>query len=628
MLQTIREHTQGWIAGTIISIIILTFALWGIHSYFIGGAANPDIAQVNGVGISKSQLSMAYERLKRQIQSQFGNSNPFAGKDDLLKKRALQGLIDNEVLKQAAINQGFMVSDAQINNFLQTMPEFQVDGQFSMERFQQVLSSSMLSVGEFLDLIRNNLLINQPRIGVVSTSVSLPDETSSTISLINQERDFDYLTIPNSVFMSQPVTIAPDKIQAYYNDHKKEFMTPEQVSVEYLQLSLSDISAKLNPSDDVLQSYYHENIASYTLPVQWKLIDLEIPLAATATPDEAKKAQDKANVAFQAIMNGQDFAKVVKGYEGSLTSKGWMTLTQIPAELQKTVSSLTQVGQVSKPFRTSKAMVIVKAVAIQQPTAQTFDEVKSRIKDNYLRQHAEENLAAARDRLADLTYEHPDSLQAASSEMGLPVQTTGLFSKEAGGKDISQNKKIRDVAFSQDVIKNQNNSDVIQINPETIIVLRVKSHISAKVQPLANVSAQIATILKTQEANVRADKASQDMLKKLNAGGDPQEVAAINKVSWKKAGLIGRFANKLDAAIAELAFRLPNPVSNHNKPIFGLTRLPNGFAIVRLNAVKPGVIADKKQYALYAEQIQNSEGMLEYELYKLSQTNQAKISGA
>ena len=62
MLQTIREHTQGWIAGTIISIIILTFALWGIHSYFVGGAANTNVAEVNGVEITKEQLAVSYER--------------------------------------------------------------------------------------------------------------------------------------------------------------------------------------------------------------------------------------------------------------------------------------------------------------------------------------------------------------------------------------------------------------------------------------------------------------------------------------------------------------------------------------------------------------------------------------
>ncbi len=88
MLQTIREHTQGWIAGTIISIIILTFALWGIHSYFIGGGANTNVAEVNGIEITKEQLAVAYERLRRQAQLQYGSTNPITSKDEFNLKRS------------------------------------------------------------------------------------------------------------------------------------------------------------------------------------------------------------------------------------------------------------------------------------------------------------------------------------------------------------------------------------------------------------------------------------------------------------------------------------------------------------------------------------------------------------
>ena len=61
----------------------------------------------------------------------------------------------------------------------------------------------------------------------------------------------------------------------------------------------------------------------------------------------------------------------------------------------------------------------------------------------------------------------------------LPIKTSELFTKDKAGKDISQFKKVRDTAFSNDVLNLQNNSDVIQFNPETVIVLRVKSHVAS-----------------------------------------------------------------------------------------------------------------------------------------------------
>src|SRR5580765_8591355 len=97
MLQTIREHTQGWFAGIIISIIILTFALWGIHSYFTTSGANSTVAVVNGTNITKEQLTNAYERLRRQAQSPYGIPNAIKN-DKQLKAQALHLLVDGEVL--------------------------------------------------------------------------------------------------------------------------------------------------------------------------------------------------------------------------------------------------------------------------------------------------------------------------------------------------------------------------------------------------------------------------------------------------------------------------------------------------------------------------------------------------
>ncbi len=105
-----------------------------------------------GVDVTKEQLTVAYERLRRQMQNQYGAA---AMKDDnSLKERALNTIIDLEVLKQSSVNQGFGVSDTQVDGYLQSMPEFQVDGRFSIDRFQEILSSTMLSISEFLEIIR------------------------------------------------------------------------------------------------------------------------------------------------------------------------------------------------------------------------------------------------------------------------------------------------------------------------------------------------------------------------------------------------------------------------------------------------------------------------------------------
>lgn len=503
MLQTIREHTQGWIAGVIVSIIILSFALWGIHSYFVGGGNSNIVAEVNGVEISKEQFTLAYERMRRQAQAQYGT--PVTTKDENnLKSRALQGLIELEVLKQASRSQGFLISNAQIDNYLQSMPEFQVDGQFSVDRFQEVLSSTMMSTIDFLELIRTSLLIDQPRLGILLTSFSTPDETDYTYSLVNQERDIAYITIPLAYFQAQPIVITPAQINAYYEAHKSDFMTPEQVTVEYVQLSISNLIPTFKPTDAVLKTFYSENINSYTQPSAWQLTDIQIPLGSNPSPEEIMQAQGKADAVVDALNKGADFATLAAQYiSTNLDKKGLLTLNQVPAELQRAVAEMNKVNQVSEVVRTATGFVIVKVMDYREPKIQPFEVVKDKVNETYAHQHAEEKFAELRDQLADLTYEHPDSLVLASKNLNLPIQTSELFVKDKAGKDISQYKKVRETAFSNDVLNLQNNSDVIQLNPENVIVIRVKSHIPSSLLPLNDISKQIEDKLKTEVAEKR-----------------------------------------------------------------------------------------------------------------------------
>ena len=59
------------------------------------------VAEVDGTEITKGQLAIAYERLRRQVQSQLNSNDELSANTDAgLKDRALQALINIQVLKQ------------------------------------------------------------------------------------------------------------------------------------------------------------------------------------------------------------------------------------------------------------------------------------------------------------------------------------------------------------------------------------------------------------------------------------------------------------------------------------------------------------------------------------------------
>lgn len=625
MLQSIRDRTQGWIAGTIVSLLILSFALWGIHSYFIGGSASMTVAEVNGVEITKGQLAVAYERLRRQMQSQFGSTNEMPGNVDAgLKDRALHALINIQVLKQGSIQQEYFVSPSQVDGFLENMPEFQVNGQFSVTRFQQALSTTMYTPNEFFDLIKTSLLIDQPRLGMIFSSFSLPNEVADMIMLVNQERDIEYVVIPYQNFSNQPITISDAQVQTYYQQHQDEFKTPEQVSVEYVELSVKDLMNKIQVTDDELKNFYNENTNTFAQPTQWKIDTIIVPFSGNATESDVTKASNTSNELFDKAKTGVDFTTLAKQYSlqySSDASQKWITQNQVPTDLQKTLVMLTKTGDIVGPIRINNEFIILKAVDFKEAQLMPFDKVNDKVKEAYLHQKAEEKFAEMREKLANLAYEHPDSLQTASAELGLPIQTTELFSREKGGNDISSLNKIRDAAFSNDVLTLQNNSDVIQKNPDTAVVIHIKTHLPSSLLSLNAVRQQIVDKLRSNDVNAKTLHAAEEMKNKL-VGSDPTQVMKSYNLTWNTLGYTSRHATTANSAILDTAFEMPKPV---NKETFAIAKLPNGYAIIGLKAVQDGPINASDETDVYSEQIQNSQGLLEYELYKQSLMSQAKI---
>lgn len=626
MLQSIRDHTQGWIAGIIISLLILSFALWGIHSYLIENTTHSVVAKVNGTEITKSQLAIAYERMRRQLQIQYHSNSQLPENAEVnLKQKALQALINVQLLKQASLKQNFMISDNQITSYLENMPEFQIDGQFSPTRFQQILETTLFNVNDFYELINTTLLTEQPRLGIIFTSFALPNEISNTIALINQERQISYIVLPLQTLTKNPIQISSDKILAYYKTHEEEFKTPEQASIEYIELGLKELFPRVPTSVEVLKKYYSENTSSFSQPMRWKLEGLMIPLSDQANTSQVQKASSKANEVHQQILAGKPLTSLVEpsSVEKADLSSAWVNASQIPPELQKAVVSLTKKNQIASPVRTRKGIYIVQATAIEEPNVMPFEKVKAEVKEAFVRQQAEEKLAEAREKLSNLAYEHPESLLTASQTLGLPIKTTHLFSKEKGANDISANPKIREASFSNEILNLKNNSDLIALNGETSVVIRIKSYIPASLLPLKTVENEIRNKLTILELDSQAKNQILEIKQTLEKNRNPAAIATEYKLQWSQPAFVSRRSNKIDPSVLEIAFALPKPTPS--KPSYGIARTKEGYAIVALSALRENAAAHSPQYKIYAEQIQNTQGLMEYELYKKSMQDKAKV---
>ena len=154
MLQDMRKSAQGTVAKIVVGFIIVVFSLFGVESIVGSIGGEPEVASVNGEGITESNFNRALEGKRRQILAQMGERvDPDLIDEGLLRSSVLEGMIQEEILKQDADNKGLFVSAAAVDSYIRGVDQFQVDGVFNNERLQMILRNAGLTLNDYLSLI-------------------------------------------------------------------------------------------------------------------------------------------------------------------------------------------------------------------------------------------------------------------------------------------------------------------------------------------------------------------------------------------------------------------------------------------------------------------------------------------
>src|SRR5690606_12063005 len=98
--------------------------------------------------------------------------------------------------------------------------------------------------------------------GVLETSFVTPAELEPIISLNFQTRDFSYDVLPAEKFRND-VVVNDQEIESSYQNNPQEFTNPEQVAVDYIELSVDGLMSKSEITDAQVRQQYEQNLASF-----------------------------------------------------------------------------------------------------------------------------------------------------------------------------------------------------------------------------------------------------------------------------------------------------------------------------------------------------------------------------
>jgi peptidyl-prolyl cis-trans isomerase D len=601
MLTTIREKAQGAFAWVILLVIGVPFALWGIQNYFDAGKVAP-VASVGDKDFYQNDVNRAYEQYAQQLRGM--------GIDEqTLKAQALDKLIKDEVLLQYAHAKGLVATDQEARDFIKNLDYFKVDGKFNEDRYKSLLNAQRMTSNDFVARIKNALIMQQLQESITDTSFATSYDIESFFKIQNQQRDFDYVTVALPKLTEPP---SHEEINAYYQQHQDQYKTPEQISVAYVELSLDAIAQKVEVTDDKLKAYYAEQKDQYSTPERRKISHI---LFAVNKETDDKAALAEAQKAKAELAN-KDFAKLAAEVsDDKLTAKnggdlGLFNAGSMEKSFEEAVSKL-KLGEVSEPVKSSFGYHLVKVTELVPGETKPFESIKSEVAKAYQKSQAEAVFYDAGEKLAEMSYENPDNLDTVAKALGLAVNKTDFFTKVTG-TGIAANPKIREAAFSEEVLQG-NNSTPVEISAEHVVVLRKLEHKPAAIQPLESVKAGISAQLLTEKAKKQALEKAQKLKEKLKGGETLANLAASEKLEVKKMTGYTRSKTEIPDALGEAIFKSAKPVGD--KPTILIAELPDGAqAVVSLTKVTPGVMSedDKKKMDLATKNIAKAFGQSDF----------------
>ncbi|MGU9815015.1 SurA N-terminal domain-containing protein [Pseudomonas sp. LF135] len=621
MLQNIRDNSQGWIAKTIIGIIVALMAFTGIEAIFQASTNNKqDVAKVNGEEITQTELSQAVDMQRRQLMQQLGKDFDASLLDEkLLRDAALKGLIDRKLLLQGAADSKFGFSEAALDQVILQTPEFQVDGQFNAERFDQVIRQLGYSRMQFRQMLTQEMLIGQVRAGLAGSGFVTDAEVLAFARLEKQTRDFATVNIKAD---PAAVKLADDEVKAYYDQHAKEFMTPDQVVIDYLELKKSSFFDQVTVKDDELQAAYQKETANLAEQRRAAHILIEVNDKTTDAQAKAKIEEIQARLA-----KGEKFDALAKEFSqdpGSATNGGDLGFAGpgvYDPDFETALYALNK-DQVSAPVRTTFGWHLIKLLGVEAPQVPSFASLKDKLTRELKTQQVEQRFVEATKQLEDAAFEASDLAQPAS-DLKLTVHTSAPFGRE-GGEGVAANRAVVTAAFSPEVLDEGANSTAIELDPETIIVLRAKEHLKPTQLPLESVSAAIRAQMTKERASAAAKAHADELIASLRDGKTALN-QPIDGQAWKVTEAATRSQEAIDPAVLQALFRMPKPASK-DKPTFTTVTLADGsLVIVRLNGVNEAAAPTDEEKAQYRRFLASRIGQQDFAAYRKQLESKADI---
>ena len=557
LLSLMRKHAKSWLIKALIAIIAVVFVFYFGYSFTSDQAMK--IAYVNGELINGPEYEKVYRDMITSLQARYKSMwNDNMIKMFNLKKRALESLITQRLMSQAAKELGLDVTEEEIQKAIMNYPAFQINGRFDMRRYQSLLSNNHMKPEDFEASFTSELLDKKLKQFLFAFLNITDREILEYYTFANEKVKISFVEF-NPENFKDSVKIDETRLNAYFEKNKEQYRIPEKISVVYLEVDPKDFGGEIEITEKEIESYYEYNAKMYSQPKQVKAKHILFKVEQDDTEEVKNKVKERAGKVLEKARKGEDFAALAKEYsEGPSKSQGgdlgYFKNGQMEPPFEEAAFALKK-GEISDLVQTRFGYHIILVEDIKEagmtPLEQVRKDILTALTGNLTTELAHEKGLTLLDQMP-----YDVDIIAYGSQHGLTAKNSAYFSKNAPIPDIKGSEKIAPTLFA---LEKNEASGLIELGGKFYIFQTAESKASY-LPELKAVKEEVEERFIAREARTAAESTSEKYLKSLKKGKSWKTMAAENNVQIQQTDFFTRRDPIPDIgnapALNEMAFKL------------------------------------------------------------------------
>lgn len=498
------------------SLLILSFAVWGIGDIFRGGGQAQVVAEVGETVIDQrdfaNELSREVANLNRRLGTQLSGQQVRAFG---IPQQVLSQMVSRAVLDEKARRMGLLVTEQQMRAQVIENPAFQDGaGNFDRNRFATFLRQIGMTEQGYMAQVSDDTK-RQQLVGAVVDGAAAPTSLAERVFTYREERRVaDYVEIPQSSFEDLGVP-EEDALQTVYDEASGRFMKPSYKSVSLVFLNLAEAASKIAVADDRLAEAFEARKDEFYQPERRSV-------SQAVLPDEAA-----AQALADKLAEGGDFAAVVEEATGrSPVDLGEVTQEDLPEALSAAVFALDE-GQASAPVQSVLGWHVLKVSKIEPAKEADFEEHRDELRKDIATAEAVDVLIGIANQF--------DEEMAAGSTMDQAAQFLNLEVREIpaiddqgrspDGETVEDLPPLADFLSAMSSLQAGESSTLKESSAGDFFMVRVDGVTPAEKKPLEEVREDVVKLWQARERERLAREKGQAIVERLKSGEDFAAVA-------------------------------------------------------------------------------------------------------